>query len=296
MRQELLYRAGVAGILAQRAARPSFVSLWDSEVSVFSQWGEDGILDLLCDHAGLVKPRAVEFGAGNFTECNTRFLAEYRSASVMAVDGRDDLIESVDGLAVKWRTTILARQEWITPTTAPEILRDARAAFGGVDVVSLDIDGNDYWVAAALPLSDEAIAVVEYNPLFGSGHAVSVPRDDMFDRIRAHHSWLYYGASLRAFVTLLAGKGYAFVGTNRAGSNAFFLRRDLTAGFPLTLPDPGDLSRYVDWRAREARDATGMLSYLHGDERIALMAELPLVDTITGAELRVGDAHGASAT
>lgn len=289
MLSEACYRAGVAAILAQRAARQSFVHLWDAEVSVFSQWGEDGILDFLCDHAGLVKPRAVEFGAGNFHECNTRFLAEYRSASVMAVDGRDDPVASVDALSVKWRTAVIARHEWITPVSAAGILRDARAAFGGVDLVSLDIDGNDYWVAEALPLDGEAVVVVEYNPLLGGELPVSVPRDDRFDRTVAHYSWLYYGASLPAFVNLFTERGYTFAGANRAGSNAFFLRGDLASGFPLTLPDPADLSPYVDWRGRESRDQAGRLDYLTGDDRLSVIADLPLVNTVANQTVRVAD-------
>lgn len=59
---------------------------------------------------------------------------------------------------------------------------------GGVDLISLDIDGNDYWVAQALDLSSTSILVVEYNPLFGDKLPVSVPRNDKFDRTKEHHS------------------------------------------------------------------------------------------------------------
>src|SRR4051794_18496311 len=140
-------RQGMPAMLAQKAARPSFRRLWDAEVSVFSQWGEDGILDYLCDFLGLGRPSVVEFGAADFQECNSRFLAEYRNANVLAVDGRPDLESTVHKLFVGWRTTVEPVQAWITPDNADGLLTRARTAFGGVDIVSLDIDGNDYWVA-----------------------------------------------------------------------------------------------------------------------------------------------------
>jgi hypothetical protein len=286
----LQYQSGVAAILAQRAARHSFRHLWDAEVSIYSQWGEDGILDYLCDFLNLVKPRAVEFGAGNFRECNTRFLAEHRSASVVAIDCHEDLTSSVRSMPVNWRSTVIPRQEWITPTNAPTLLGEARKSLGGVDIVSLDIDGNDYWVAESLPLEGVSVVVVEYNPLFGPIYPVTVPRDDYFDRTRVHFSWLYCGASLRAFLNLLSERGFSFLGSNRAGSNAFFVRSSHLNTYPLELPATGDLSRFTDWRARESRDRLGNLDFLNGNARVAVMGELPLVNTITGDRISVLDA------
>lgn len=288
---ELVYRSGTAGILAGRAARGTFRDLWDAEVSVFSQWGEDGILDFLCEALHLARPNVVEFGVGNFLECNSRFLAEYRNARVMAVDAQDDLTSTLRRLPILWRTTIEVRQEWITPDTAPRLLAEAKKMFGGVDIMSLDIDGNDYWVAERLDLSGVTIIVVEYNPIFGAARAVTVPRNDSFSRGREHFSNLYYGASLSAFISLLAERGFSFVGTNRVGNNAFFIPTARRA--EVLLPDPAsDLARYTDWRVRESRDESGMLTYLSGPERLRLIGDLPLVDTINGSQLTVALAAG----
>lgn len=282
---------GTAAIMAQRAARPAFRHLWDAEVSVYSQFGEDGILDLLLDALDLARPRAVELGAGNFTECNTRFLAEYRHAAVLAVDARSDLAPTVAAFPVAWRTTVLTRQTWITPDTAPQLLKEAQATFGGVDLISLDLDGNDYWVLEQLDLADVQLLVVEYNALFGARRPVSVPRDDHFDRTQAHDSWLYFGASLPAFVTLLGARGFTFLGTNRAANNAFFARSTHLQGFPLAIPDQHDLGQFTDSRIRDSRDRDGQLSFLTGDARITAIADLPLVDTVTGQPLSVREAH-----
>jgi hypothetical protein len=287
-------RQGMPAILAQKAARPAFRRLWDAEVSVFSQWGEDGILDYLCDFLGLGRPSVVEFGAADFQECNSRFLAEYRNANVLAVDGRSDLESTVKKLFVGWRTTVDAVQAWITPENADALLTRARTAFGGVDIVSLDIDGNDYWVAESLDLTGVSIVVVEYQPLFGGALPVSVPRNDTFDRGKEHYSWLYYGASLRAYVELFQDRGFTLVGTNRPVNNAFFVRNDRLEGFPLELPDPSaDLSDYVDGRIRESRDESGKLDHLSGAARVEVMADMPLVNTATGDRLTVGSSAQA---
>jgi hypothetical protein len=285
------YRVGTGAILAQKAARPAFKYLWDAEVSVYSQFGEDGILDFLCDSLDLAKPRAVELGAGNFVQCNTRFLAEYRGASVLAVDARKDLRSTIQRFPVYWRSTIEAHQGWITPDTAPELLGDAREKFGGVDIVSLDIDGNDYWVAERLDLVGVSIVVVEYNSLLSRVQAVSVPRDDSFDRTKMHYSWLYYGASLQAFVSLFARQGFGLVGVNRVGNNAFFVPIDRLSEIALPPVKPEDFSLFTDWRVRESRDRQRRMSYASGNARVDLIGELPVVNTVTGETITILEAH-----
>jgi hypothetical protein len=151
-----------------------------------------------------------------------------------------------------------------------------------VDIVSLDIDGNDYWVAESLELDGVHLVVVEYNALLGHEHPVAVPRDDHFDRTTAHSTWLYFGVSLRAWIHHFEERGFTFVGTNRAGCNAFFCRSELVGQIPLKMPSTADLSRYVDWRVRESRDEAGQLSYLAGSDRIAAIGHLPLVSVVTG--------------
>jgi YD repeat-containing protein len=284
-----VFRAGVAAIQAQRAARAGYRDLWDAEVRVYSQWGEDGILDFLCDVVDVPRPRVLELGCGDFRECNSRFLAEWRCASVTMVDSRSDLARSVRELPAYWRTTLEPLQEWITPTTVADIGQRARRRHDGLDIISLDIDGNDYWVAQGIDWTDVRVVVVEYQPLFGGAATVSVPRQDDFDRSRAHFSHLYYGASLRSFVDLFRDAGMAFVGTNRVGNNAFFIRDADVDRFPLPLPDTRDLARYTRWRVRESRDRRGRLTHLDYNDARRLIAHLPLVDTQTGDEVRVAD-------
>jgi hypothetical protein len=126
---------------------------------------------------------------------------------------------------------------------------------------------------------------VEYNSTFGPDAAVTVPYDPGFDRTKAHHSNLYFGASLSAICRAADRKNMAFVGSNSAGNNAFFVRHDLLGGLKALTPQDG----WVDARFRESRDAEGNLTYIGPRaERIAVIADLPLVDVATGALTTVG--------
>jgi hypothetical protein len=120
-----------------------------------------------------------------------------------------------------------------------------------------------------------AIVVIEYNARFGAERAVSVPYDPGFERARAHHSMIYYGASLAALCLLGKRKGYALVGCNSAGNNAFFVRSDLR---PASLParEPGEA--FVPARFREARDERGMLAYLDAAQEAEILRKLPVVE------------------
>lgn len=92
-------------------------------------------------------------------------------------------------------------------------------------VLSIDVDGNDYWFLEALMPLRPVLIVVEYNASFGL-RSLSVPYDAAFDRHRKHASGWYHGASLNALGRLAGLHGYALVAISEAGGNAFFVRRD----------------------------------------------------------------------
>ena len=287
--RESQLRLGQSSILSSRATSKGFKNLWDAEVKVFSQWGEDGILDFLVSRLGIHKPKVLEIGAGNFDECNSRFLAENLNASVVAVDGRPDLLSNIDASEIKWKSHILGIETWVTPNNINELISEGHSFMCGIDVFSLDLDGNDYWILRESDLKNVKVVVVEYNPLFGRTHEVTVPREDSFDRTSKHESWLYYGASLLAFVGELKKKGFTFVGTNRVGNNAFFVSSG-DAGLIPFQPDPLDTSFY-DWRIRESRDSAGNLNFLSGAARHSAMGNMPLLDLQTNKLITVTEAN-----
>lgn len=283
------FMMGQTAILASRARHDEIKNLWDAEVKVYSQWGEDGILDYLCERIEISKPKVLEIGAGNFTECNSRFLAENRNASVYAVDGRIDLVESMEHSSLRWKNHIFASQIWVTPENINPIISEAQKSLGGIDIFSLDLDGNDYWILEKADLGSIKIVIVEYNPLFGHTRAVTIPRDDLFDRSASHYSWLYYGASLGAFEFLLGEKEFDFIGTNRVGNNAFFVKKHLAS--TVAIKPNANRAVYTDWRIRESRSITGELNYLSGNDGIKLIEEMDLLEVNSKKLIKVREAN-----
>lgn len=275
----LKFMVGQAAVISSRSNSQNFENLWDAEVKVFSQWGEDGILDFLCEKIGISKPNIIEIGAGNFMECNSRFIAEFRNANVIAVDGRDDLTTAVKASPLYWKSNIIPIVEWVTPDNINRIMDIGEEQFGKVDIFSIDLDGNDYWILRDVSLLNVAIVVLEYNPIFGASLKVTIPRNDEFDRYKSHFSGLYYGASLQAFIDLMLAKGFDFVGTNRVGNNAFFVHSRHVNRFDFDTKS--NYTKYVDWRIRESRSPKGELTYLSGSERLKVINDLPLIDLNT---------------
>jgi hypothetical protein len=282
---ELRYILGVNAILANRSGHKELKILSDAEVSVFSQWGEDGILDFLLQSFQISKPRILEIGAGDFSECNSRFAIQYRNCSAYLVDAREDLKKNLEKSFSMWKGTVCAESVFVTPENINEIFERANNFMGGIEVLSIDIDGIDYWVAQQLDWSNINIAIVEYNPLFGQRYAVSVPLEDYTSRFEQHYSGLYFGASLRAWIELMEENNLVFLGSNRIGNNAFFVKKKLCVDLLLPIPDTNDLSAFVDWRIRDSRNRDGNLTHLNLAEMQSLLSGLPVVDVRTMTRL-----------
>jgi hypothetical protein len=208
------------------------------------------------------------------------------AANIIAVDGRNDLKENVETSSVFWKSQIIPLVDWVTPDKINSIILLGEEKFGKIDIFSIDLDGNDYWIIKEANLTKIDVVVLEYNPIFGAIKEVSVPRDDEFDRYKKHFTGLYYGASLRAYIKLLINKDSIFIGANRVGNNAFFVKNNLLHNFKIAIPS--DLDKYVDWRIRESREESGRLSYLSGKDRLEVIKELPLIELTTQSEVNVG--------
>ena len=249
-------------------------TLREAEFRVFSQWGEDGIIQFLNRHVPIENKTFVEFGVQDYLESNTRFLVVKDNWSGLVIDGSAENIGKVRGSELYWRHRIRAECAFITRDNINDIIRSVGIT-GDIGLLSVDIDGNDYWVWQAIDVIQPRIVVVEYNARFGVERAVSVPYDPQFIRERAHSSMIYYGASLAALAQLGEVKGYALVGCNSAGNNAFFVRKDVR---PSSLPSLTAREAYVQASFRESRDASGNLSFLNPEDEQQLLEALPLVD------------------
>lgn len=212
------------------------------EFKVLSQHGEDGLLLYIFSQVGTTNRRFVEFGISDGRECNAANLAINFGWSGLLMDCVETGVEiarkhygHVLGLEAH-RVAIdhcLVTAENINPKLAEH-------GMGGViDLLSIDIDGNDYWVWQAIDRIDARVVVIEYNASLGPQRAATVRYDPQFDRFAPHPSGYYHGASLAGLAKLGRDKGYALVGCDSSGANAFFIKRELLGGELLEV-EPGD--------------------------------------------------------
>jgi len=273
-------------LLAAQIAQQDVRDIHEVEFKVFSQFGEDGILQYLIRQTGIQADERsfVEFGVENYTESNTRFLLLNNNWRGLVIDGSASHVASIKGSELYWRHDLTALASFITAENIDGLIKGA--GFGGrIGILSIDIDGNDYWVWEKIVTADPVIVVVEYNSVFGAERAVTTPYDPAFNRTQAHYSNLYWGASIKGFQHLAARKGYALVGSNSAGNNAFFVRRDRLGSIPELTPDQA----HVESRFRDSRDRAGQLAFLSGRDRLASMKEMPLIDVETGRQISISE-------
>jgi hypothetical protein len=251
-------------------------SLADVEFRIFSQWGEDGIIQYLISKIDIPNKIFVEFGVENYLESNTRFLLINDNWSGLVIDGSRANINFIKKDPISWRHDITAIHSFITKDNINELIRQT-VNEQDIGLLSIDIDGNDYWILDEIKIIKPRILICEYNSVFGGRHAVTTPYSPGFVRRKAHFSDLYFGASLTAICDLADAKGFDFVGTNSAGVNAFFIRKDLSGPFKKYKPQ----EIFFPSNIRESRDENGKLNFLAGEKRLDAIKNLQVYDTTT---------------
>ena len=231
---------------------------------MYSQFGEDGIIQWLLHRVERSDRTFVEFGVEDYSESNTRFLVELDDWRGLAIDASDRHRRFLES-QLAWRHTVVAETAFLTTTNLNDVIGSAGFRETS-DLVSIDVDGVDYWMLEALEVVSPRLLIVEYNSLFGSDASVTVPYSPSFDRTEAHFSTLYFGASLAAITALARTKGYALVGSNQAGTNAFFVRRDVLGN--VREETPGAVWR--ETRVRQARDRSRRADVHHWDKGSAV--------------------------
>lgn len=259
----------------------------EAEFRVFSQWGEDGIIQYLIRHVPIERKVFVEFGVENYTESNTRFLALNDGWAGLVIDGSAENVAYIRNDAIYWSNHIKAECAFITKDNINDVI--ARNGLrGDIGLLSVDIDGNDYWVWEAIDVISPRIVICEYNSLFGPTAQVTTPYDPEFVRDRAHHTKVYYGASISALTALAARKGFTLVAANSAGNNVFFVRNDVVGSLQPLTPQVA----YRQSRFREHHDASGRLSHFDSAERLASIADQKVVELTTGSTIPLRDVSG----
>ena len=168
----------------------------------------------------------IEFGVENYEEANTRFLLESRNWSGLIFDSSKEHIDFIKGKNYYWKQNLIAKCEFITSENINSLIQEHNGD-REVGFLSIDVDGNDYWIWKAINGIIPKIVVIEYNARLGKKKSIVTPYKKDFNRIKEHHSSIYFGASLMAIYKLAKEKNYSLVGTNINGSNAFCVHNDV---------------------------------------------------------------------
>ena len=262
--------------------RETIAHLGDVEFRVTSQWGEDGIIEWLCHKLPQISPSFVEFGVEDFSEANTRFLLQNRGWTGIIIDADRQSMELLQHEAIYWKYDITAVHSFVTKDNINDLI-SSNGLRGEIGILSVDIDGNDYWVLDAINVVNPAIIICENNGAFGDRRPITIPYAESFFRFEAHYTGGYYGCSIKAVQDVCKRKGYTFLGTNTSGVNAFFVRDDLASQVVNSIRE----AKIWPHRHRGSRDLTGKLVFRRSREKLKLLEDLPVVDLESGRTLPI---------
>lgn len=197
-----------------------------------SQSNESDILNKLLTWHSDIPKTFVEIGFGAW-EFNCIKLANHKSKSWegLLIDGDEYQVKMAKNI---YHKKISSKNIWLTLENLDPIYEFTKDKDLGV--LSIDIDGNDFWFLKKLVKLKPAIIVIEYNSNFGQ-RMISVPYEKDFNRTKKHSSCAYFGASLKAFSFLLKKENYSLIEISSLGNNAFYLRNDLLVDADIPL-DP----------------------------------------------------------
>lgn len=210
------------------AADRTVVDLLQSERSVYSQMGEDGVIEAIFRLIGTDSKYYVEFGAwdGKFLS-NTKLLRVRHKWKGLLLDSDHQ------------NPSINLHKAFITAENINDLFKKHRVP-KNLDLLSIDIDFNDFYIWKALDNSYRPrVIVIEYN----SAH---LPHEDKVVLYDPHYTWDrtdYFGASILAYANLGKSKGYTLVYAEQKGVNLFFVRTDLLENRPWVFKDAANVSK-----------------------------------------------------
>jgi hypothetical protein len=196
------------------------------ELRAFSQNGEDGVLAEILRRVGAPTRYFVEFGVESGREGNCVYLADVIGWRGLFMEHDDAFYGELRG---KYAThdRVGTNQAMVTPGNIVELLAQA-AVPPEPDVLSIDVDGQDYWIWEAIEGYRPRVVVIEYNSALDPRRCLVEPKGrERWDGTQ------FFGASFGALQALGERKGYRAIHTEMAGSNMFLVREDLVDGrFP----------------------------------------------------------------
>ena len=248
-------------------------NLSDAEFSVFSQWGDDGIINWLIDNLKIKNKFFIEIGVQDYKESNTRFLLKHRNWTGCIIEGNKNYVDDIKKQSIYWKHDLKIKHKFINKNNINSIIKSVTNQ-NEIGLLSLDIDGVDYWIWKEINSVSPIIFVCEFNSVFGDLKSITVPYNKMFDRTRFHYSNLGFGASLKAFINISKKKGYIYLGTNSNGVNAYFVKKIYYKDIRNKIKN----IRSFCSKTRESRDKKFNKNYLGGIFRSKEIENIDVID------------------
>ena len=251
--------------------------LKSKEFRVFSQWGDDGIIQYLISKLKIQDKCFIEFGVGNYYESNTHFLLVNNNWSGYIIDGSEKNINEIRANPFFWRYDLNIKSAFIDKSNINDLLFQSN--FQNIGLLHIDLDGNDYWILDKIDMDKYSpdILILEYNSNFGPERCITIPYDANFYCIEAHYSGQYFGASISAMNSLAVKKGYFLVGTNSAGNNAYFIKNKYSEIIPYVSIN--DCFSYAKFR--DERNQNGELLFTSKESSINAIRDMPVFNLET---------------
>ncbi len=256
--------------------KSSISKFTEIEFQVFSQFGDDGIIQYLINKIDIPNKIFIEFGVENYKESNTRFLLINNKWSGFVIDGSSSNIECIKKDFLYSHFDLHAQEGFITINNINHLIKSFIDIGYPTEIglLSIDIDGNDYWIWKEINIINPVIVIIEYNSLFGPEKPWTIPYQDDFYRLKIDPLFQYWGVSISALCHLGEDKGYDFIGCNSQGNNAYFIRKDKRGIFRKLAPAEG----YNKALFREyLPDGFKILSF---EERLNLIRGKPIFNVI----------------
>ena len=273
------------GRIEGRQIQHSNSEISESEFRVFSQWGEDGIIQYLINNIDIENKVFVEFGIENYLQSNTRFLLVNNNWSGLVLDGNKSDIEYLKQDPIYWAHNIKAECVFVTKDNIESIL-NSNGIHSDIGILSIDIDGNDYWIWEGIESVKASIVICEYNSIFGPKAKITTEYRDDFTRESAHYSGILYGASIAALNDLANKKGYSLVAGNSSGNNIFFVRDNLLGNMKPLSPQEA----YVKAKFREFKNKDGKLTFDDFEQRLEKIKDNLVFDIDSQSLIKIKDA------
>jgi hypothetical protein len=274
-RRDIINALLLGKLHVERIKQKGIVSdLKEVEFQVFSQFGEDGIIQYIINNIEIPNKVFIEFGVENYLESNTRFLLLNDRWSGLVIDGSKAATDFIkkDEL-VYYRSDLTVANNFITRVNINDII-SAYTQKEDIGLLSIDIDGNDYWIFEVINVIKPRIIICEFNGLFGKDYKVTVPYKEDFYRLKEHYSFVYYGASLNALIHLAKEKGYDYIGCGSQGLNAFFVRSNINHSFVIT----NAAETYKSSMHKEFRNVKGEILHVNYLEQLSHLKNMDLWD------------------